>query len=86
MTCPSCYGTGEWEAECCNGSGGCDCRGQRVPMGTCNVCCGTGEVPEDITEEQRLANCRAISGLSFIGNGPTRGLWADMGKRGGLIP
>lgn len=75
--CPSCHGRGEWETECCNGAGGCDCRGQVVPMGTCNVCCGTGEVPEDVTQDQLHANVRAIAGRCFIGNGPTSGPWAN---------
>ena len=70
MTCPSCAGSGVWETECCDGSGGCTCRGQIVPMGTCNVCGGSGEVSEDISDEQRKANCRAIAGLHFIGSGP----------------
>lgn len=45
--CPSCNGTGHWETECCNGANGCDCRGERIDMGTCNVCGGAGTIPED---------------------------------------
>lgn len=82
IQCPSCYGTGEWETECCNGSGGCSCRGERVPMGTCNVCGGTGKVPANITQEQKMANCRAIQGLHFIGSGPSSmySLWPNRGN------
>jgi len=80
--CPNCYGTGQWETECCNGSGGCDCRGQPVPMGRCNVCGGSGEIPFDESGVNFNANCDAIRGLAFIGRGPTHGIWANMGKRG----
>lgn len=85
MVCPSCHGSGEWETECCNGSGGCSCRGQVVLMGRCNVCSGHGEVPESISEEQRMANCRAIEGLCFIGSGPSTGIWAGEGARGHFV-
>lgn len=81
ITCPSCRGRGEWETECCNGSGGCSCRGQVIPMGTCNVCGGSGEIPEDASREQRRANCNAIAGSCFIGSGPTTGYWANNGAR-----
>ena len=81
INCPSCNGTGEWETECCNGSCGCSCRGQVVPMGQCNVCYGSGQVPEDISPEQLKANCKAIAGLCFIGSGPSRGFWAGQGER-----
>lgn len=81
LQCPSCRGTGEWEAECCNGSGGCSCRGERVPMGRCNVCYGTGRVPADISKEQLMANCRAIRGLHFLGSGPNDmySVWPNRG-------
>jgi hypothetical protein len=82
MRCPSCLGSGEWETACCNGAGGCDCRGELVPMGTCNVCQGCGRVPADISKEQLRANVRSIQGLCFIGRGPTSGMWATMGTRG----
>ncbi len=75
-TCPSCGGRGEWETECCSGAGGCDCRGQVVPMGTCLVCQGSGEIPEDAPREQRRANVQSITGRCFIGRGPTSGYWA----------
>jgi hypothetical protein len=72
ITCQYCYGDGTWETECCNGSGGCSCRGQRVDMGPCNVCNGTGRVdPENYDME---ANLKMISGACFIGSGP-RGGW-----------
>jgi hypothetical protein len=81
--CPSCYGSGQWETECCNGSSGCDCKGEVVQMGLCNVCHGTGQVPVDGEGVNFHANCDAIAGLCFIGSGPTSGLWANMGTRGG---
>lgn len=82
ILCPACHGAGQWECECCNGSGGCSCGGQPVPMGQCHVCHGTGKVPENITPEQAQANCRAIAGMCFLGSGPSSGYWADKGKRG----
>lgn len=85
IICPSCHGSGEWETECCNGSGGCDCRGQVIRMGTCNVCEGCGEIDENASQEQLMANCNAIRGLCFIGSGPSRGVWANEGTRGHLI-
>lgn len=82
INCPSCYGTGEWETECCNGAGGCSCRGQVVPMGRCNVCNGSGKVPANVTPEQLKANCRAIAGLHFIGSGSrdTHSIWPNRGN------
>ena len=82
-TCPSCYGSGEWETECCSGAGGCSCRGGVISMGQCNVCGGKGQVPTTISDEQRMANCRVIKGLCFIGSGPSGGVWAGEGSRGG---
>src|SRR5688572_8402759 len=64
--CPCCW-HGQWEAECCNGADGCSCRGQRVPMGRCNVCDGTGQVREDMQGVDTFANSRAIAGRCFIG-------------------
>lgn len=83
ITCPGCNGAGHWEAACCNGAGGCDCRGQVIDMGPCNVCGGAGTIPEDAPEEQRRANLNAIAGQCFIGRGPTSGYWANRGARGG---
>lgn len=71
--CPSCHGNGEWETECCSGAGGCDCRGQAVPMGRCNVCHGSGYVRADGVGVNTMANCDAIRGLCYIGSGPTSG-------------
>lgn len=81
MRCPGCYGSGQWESECCNGADGCSCRGQLVPMGTCNVCHGAGQVPVNISEEQKRANCRAIAGLHFLGSGPSgmHSVWPNRG-------
>ena len=62
-----CGGTGEWETECCNGYGGCSCRGQRAQMGTCNVCHGYGQ---HSPTADRDANLRAIAGYHFAGTGP----------------
>ncbi len=84
IRCPGCCGTGEWETECCNGAGGCSCKGERIPMGRCNVCAGAGYVSKDITKEQRMANCRAIQGLHFIGSGPN-GMYSLWPNRGGFV-
>jgi hypothetical protein len=70
--CRQCFG-GRWETECCNGADGCDCRGQVIDMGPCNVCRGTGWHRPDA---DRRANLRTIQGRCFIGAGPTRGYWA----------
>lgn len=68
VRCRNCIG-GRWETECCNGSGGCSCRGQRIDMGPCNVCHGAGwHRPEADTR----ANIRTIEGLCYIGSGPRR--------------
>lgn len=68
--CPACHGRGEWESECCNGSGGCDCRGERVQMGTCNVCHGQGQIRKDRQGVDLRANVRIIQGLRYLGSGP----------------
>lgn len=72
VRCRSCDGSGRWETECCNGSGGCSCRGQVIPMGACNVCQGTGWHAPDANTR---ANIEAIQGQCFIGSGPTDGSW-----------
>jgi hypothetical protein len=64
---------GRWEVECCSGANGCDCHGEPVPMGICNVCGGTGWHSPDA---DRRANIKQIQGRCFIGNGPTSGYWA----------
>jgi hypothetical protein len=66
---------GQWEAECCNGSGGCDCHGQPVQMGARHVCNGTGMRRKDA---DKMANANSIrnSGRCFLGSGPTSGYWA----------
>ncbi len=76
--CEACNGMGHWEAECCNGSGGCSCQGQPVNMGVCNVCGGTGKRHIDA---DRMANVKDLKGCCFIGSGPTTGYWATKGKR-----
>lgn len=72
IKCRNCYG-GRWETECCSGAGGCDCRGQPIDMGPCNVCNGTGWHRPDADTR---ANIRTIEGRCFIGSGPTSGFWA----------
>lgn len=82
QTCPGCDGSGSWETECCNGAGGCSCRGERVDMGSCNVCGGTGEVQAD-GSFNASANVDAIHGYHFIGSGPSNmeGIWPNrMGR------
>lgn len=80
VPCRNCEG-GHWFTECCNGSGGCDCRGQQIDMGPCNVCHGTGYHAPDADTR---ANLRQIQGLCFIGSGPSSGMWADQGTRGNM--
>ena len=67
VSCEMCYGSGQWETECCNGDRGCSCRGQRVPMGPCNVCRGLGWRRPDANTS---ANVEAITGLCYVGSGP----------------
>lgn len=74
--CQACEGTGQWETECCSGANGCDCRGQRVAMGCCNVCGGHGYVDTEDPGHDPMANCKAIAGRCFVGSGPTSGYWA----------
>jgi len=76
VICPGCYGDGYWEAECCNGAGGCSCHGRAVNMGTCNVCNGEGFVAED--RQNSMANVEFLkrSGACFLGSGPQDGSWA----------
>lgn len=64
---------GTWFAECCSGANGCDCHGQQINMGTCNVCKGSGLIDET---SDRRANIKTIQGRCFIGRGPTSGFWA----------
>ena len=81
LECEACLGHGEWEVECCNGSGGCSCQGQTVYMGKCLVCHGTGMRSPNADV---AANRKSITGYCFIGTGPTSGIWAGkpaMGKK-----
>jgi len=66
IRCNHCQG-GTWYTECCNGSTGCDCRGQEINMGPCRVCEGSGWRREDANTR---ANCDMIQGMSYIGSGP----------------
>ena len=72
VPCRSCIG-GRLITECCNGSGGCDCRGQEMDMGACRVCNGGGWCHEDADTS---ANLRAIRGMihsgGYLGSGPGR--------------
>ena len=63
--CNHCEG-GRWAVECCSGAGGCDCRGQEVDMGQCNVCGGTGWKRPDA---DMRANLRTIEGRCFTEHG-----------------
>jgi hypothetical protein len=69
VECHSCI-NGYWETECCSGAGGCSCRGQRIPMGVCLVCNGSGFHKEDA---DALANAKSLGGSCYIGSGPTDG-------------
>lgn len=73
--CEACGGAGSWEAECCNGSGGCSCRGQRIDMGRCAACGGTGR--SDVPGYSPSANLNTIRGYGFIGSGPAPGTIFD---------
>lgn len=77
IECPSCFGEGRWEAECCNGTGGCSCHGMPVDMGTCRVCGGSGKVIEGKHNPSANADFIMTSGACFLGSGPTSGFWAD---------
>jgi hypothetical protein len=79
ICCPGCGGDGRFLSECCNGSGGCSCRGEVVDLGACRVCHGSGRVVEG--EYDRAANRNVIAGLHFLGSGPSgmHGLWPNRG-------
>jgi hypothetical protein len=81
ISCAACCGMGQWEAECCNGSGGCSCCGVAVPMGACRVCGGSGMADD---EADQSANVKAIQGYGFLGTGPAGGYFgcAAMGMPG----
>lgn len=81
IKCPNCYGSGRFETECCNGAGGCSCRGDVVDMGKCRVCDGSGRVIDG--EYDSRANLRIIQGLHFIGSGPSGmyNLWSNRGNK-----
>lgn len=76
--CGACCGQGQWDVECCNGSGGCSCRGQPVPMGTCRACGGSGIIT---AEYDPKANLRAIEGYCYIGTGNGEPNMPAMGKK-----
>lgn len=74
--CPSCYGEGRWETECCNRSGGCSCGGGLVDMGRSNVCNGTGYVFDGEYNDRANVDFLEKAGACFAGSGPTTGYWA----------
>mgnify|MGYP001611626750 FL=1 len=82
MICPYCNGDGRFLTECCDGSGGCDCRGEIVDLGNWRVCVGSGQVVEGQYDKQ--ANRRVIQGLHFIGSGPSS-MYSIWPNRGHLI-
>jgi len=75
--CPSCYGEGRWDAECCNGHGGCSCQGMPVDMGYCKVCNGTGRVIDGHYNSRANSEYILRSGCCFLGSGPSTGYWAN---------
>lgn len=83
MRCPGCNGDGQFWTECCNGAGGCSCRGQIINLGSCRVCGGSGQVEPDQMYDSE-ANLRAIRGLHFIGSGPQDGSWPNT-NRGHIV-
>jgi hypothetical protein len=62
------FGTpkGRLYTECCNGAGGCSCRGEFVDLGKCQLCKGTGFMREDVDKN---ANIRIIRSLAEAGGG-----------------
>lgn len=80
--CRGCGGQGEFISECCDGSGGCSCRGREVNMGPCRECGGNGYIEAGTYSG---ANRAAIRGLHFLGTGPDglHDLWPN---RGGYAP
>ena len=74
--CPSCYGAGYWETECCSGAGGCSCRGGLVYMGKCNVCNGRGYVVHGHYNPRANSDFILRTGACFAGSGPSSGYWA----------
>lgn len=59
---------GELWTECCNGAGGCDCRGQQVYMGSCRVCHGAGWVRPGTKSNANLDAIRAMAPGGYLGN------------------
>jgi hypothetical protein len=76
IKCPSCYGEGRWDTECCNGAGGCSCGGGLVDMGPCHVCGGRGQVLEGHYNPRANSDFIMRSGACFAGSGPSSGYWA----------
>jgi hypothetical protein len=78
VPCRNCE-NGEWWTECCDGSGGCSCKGEPINMGRCNVCHGIGKHPGSANTR---ANSEAIRGYGFIGTGPSSGLFSNLPRMG----
>ena len=65
--CCSCE-NGELWIECCNGSGGCDCQGQQVYLGSCRVCHGRGWKRPDADDRANLDTMRSMAPGGYLGN------------------
>lgn len=63
---------GRLMSECCNGSSGCDCKGQAVDCGPCQVCSGTGWRRKDADTQANLRAIRSMAdaGRGYLGSGP----------------
>lgn len=79
--CRGCGGDGRLLTECCDGSGGCSCRGRVMDLGSCRECGGCGEIEEGTYSRRNLD---AIRGLHFIGTGPNamHDIWPNRGGYG----
>ncbi len=75
--CPSCNGSGRLVTECCNGAGGCSCKGDLVDIGICRVCNGYGYVVKGHYDPNANSKFIRATRMCFAGSGPTTGYWAD---------
>jgi hypothetical protein len=71
--CDRCGGTGEMDTECCNGSGGCSCRGKVVYL-TCTYCDGRGQVEDNVVAkvEGHRKYMTLYGHSAYLGTGPRR--------------
>jgi len=76
--CRGCGGDGRFLTECCDGTGGCSCRGEIVDLGSCRECGGYGQI---VAGTYSGKNRDAIRGLHFIGSGPDsmHDIWPNRG-------